>query len=73
MNPRGFEALKIMEEWDSQDPEEQLIREAEKRRDNITISKYNGRYWALWDGKELVCVTVYKKGAEEVKRRLEGL
>jgi hypothetical protein len=31
-----------------------------------------GRYWALLDsGGALVCITVYLKGAEEVKRRLE--
>lgn len=31
-----------------------------------------GRFWAVYDeNNELVCVTVYKKGAEEVIRRLE--
>ena len=32
-----------------------------------------GRFFALYDGDELVCVTVYKKGALEVKRRIEEL
>jgi len=31
------------------------------------------RYFALYDQGELVCVTVYKKGAQEVKRRIEEL
>jgi len=39
----------------------------------MRIDKWNGgRHFALWDDEEeLVCVTVYKVGAEEVKRRLE--
>ena len=32
-----------------------------------------GRYFALYDHGELVCITVYKKGAEEVKKRIEEL
>jgi len=31
------------------------------------------RYFALYDQGELVCVTVYKKGAQEVRRRIEEL
>jgi hypothetical protein len=31
------------------------------------------RYFALYDQDELVCVTVYKRGAVEVKRRIEEL
>lgn len=35
------------------------------------IRKYGGRYWAVYDEEgTLVCVTVYKKGALEVLRRL---
>jgi hypothetical protein len=32
-----------------------------------------GKFWAVYadDGK-LICIAVYKKGAEEVVRRLEG-
>lgn len=29
------------------------------------------RFWALYDSGELVCVTVYEKGANAVKLRLE--
>lgn len=29
-----------------------------------------GRFWAVYDADELVCITVYKKGAQEVVRRL---
>ncbi len=35
------------------------------------IQPYGNRYFALYEGNELVCVTVYKKGALEVKKRLE--
>jgi hypothetical protein len=35
------------------------------------IEKY-GRFWAVLDGAgDLVCITVYKRGAAEVVRRLE--
>ena len=37
----------------------------------LLIQPYGTRYFALYDGEDLVCVTVYKKGAMEVKRRLE--
>jgi hypothetical protein len=37
------------------------------------IRRY-GHFWAAYDDAgELVCVTVYKKGANEVIRRLQGL
>ena len=29
-------------------------------------------FWALWDGPYLVCITVYRKGAVEVMRRLSA-
>jgi hypothetical protein len=36
----------------------------------MSIQKY-GRYWAIYDlDGTLICVTVYKKGAREVVRRL---
>lgn len=39
----------------------------------MEIEKYKN-YWAVYDDKgEMVCVTVYKKGAKEVKRRIELL
>ena len=37
----------------------------------LVIEPYGNRFYALYDGQDLVCVTVYKKGAQEVKRRLE--
>jgi hypothetical protein len=38
----------------------------------MTIRKYGGRYWALYDDAgELVCVCLYKRDATEVLRRLE--
>jgi len=37
----------------------------------LLIQPYGNRYFALYDGEDLICVTVYKKGALEVKRRLE--
>ena len=39
----------------------------------LKVEKWDRRHWALYDGPELVCVTVYKKGAVEVKRRLEDV
>ena len=39
----------------------------------LKVEKWNRRHWAVFDGSELVCVTVYKKGAVEVKRRFEAL
>jgi len=40
---------------------------------HLKIVKWDRRHWAVYDGPELVCVTVYKKGALEVKRRLESI
>lgn len=37
----------------------------------MKIEKYGSRNWAVYDNSGcLICVTVYKKGAEEVVRRL---
>ena len=37
----------------------------------LRIVRYgNSRFWALYDGEDLVVVTVYKRGAREVQRRL---
>lgn len=39
----------------------------------MSIRKY-GRYWALYDAAgALVCICLYKKGAAEVRRRLQQL
>jgi hypothetical protein len=40
---------------------------------HLKIEKWDHRHWAVYDGSELVCLTVYKKGALEVKRRLENV
>ena len=38
----------------------------------LHITKYrNTRYWAVWEGHRLLCVTVYKKGARAVIRRIQ--
>ena len=36
----------------------------------MRIEKFGRRFWAVYDGEALVCVTVYKRGALEVVRRL---
>ena len=39
----------------------------------LQITRYHKtRFWALWDGQELVAVVVYKKGAAELLRRLQA-
>ena len=39
----------------------------------FTVKKYgDSRFHGLYDSDTLVCVTVYKKGAKEVERRLIG-
>jgi hypothetical protein len=39
----------------------------------FVIVPLENRYFALYEGEYLVCITVYKKGAMEVKRRLEEI
>jgi hypothetical protein len=40
----------------------------------MRIEKWLRRFWAVYDDDgELVCVTVYKKGAKEVVRRITDL
>ena len=37
----------------------------------LRIERYkHTRHWALYDGADLVVVTVYRRGAQEVQRRL---
>jgi hypothetical protein len=39
----------------------------------LTYSRYKfTRFWAVYDGDELLCVTVYLKGAMAVVERLSG-
>jgi len=49
-----------------------MERKEKKMENQMEIVKWD-RYFALYDQGELVCVTVYKKGAQEVKRRIEEL
>lgn len=40
----------------------------------LSITRYqNTRYWALWEGRALLAVTVYKKGAVTLMRRLQQM
>lgn len=39
--------------------------------ERFSVTKYGSRYWAVFEGETLVCVTLYRKGALGVKRRLE--
>ena len=37
----------------------------------MEVTRYKGRFWAVYDASgQLVVVTVYKRGANEVRRRL---
>ena len=38
--------------------------------DGIRVERYGKRYWAVYDGEELLCVTLYKKGALAITERL---
>ncbi len=40
---------------------------------NYWIDKYTERFFAVYSDNELIAVTVYKKGAREIKERLEKL
>jgi hypothetical protein len=39
----------------------------------LSIEKWDTRFWAVYEGNELVAVTVYRKGAIRVKERIEEL
>lgn len=41
-------------------------------RDGLAIERYGRtRFWGVYEAGELLCVTVYKKGAQAVKNRIE--
>jgi hypothetical protein len=42
----------------------------EKLLERFTIDKWNEKHFAVWDSGNLVAVTEYRKGAEEVRRRM---
>ena len=50
----------------------EIPKEPDQREKILAIRPYGDRYYALYEGEDLICVTVYKKGAMEVKRRLEA-
>lgn len=37
---------------------------------NYTIEPWGQKYYALYDGNDLICVTLYKRGALEAMKRL---
>jgi hypothetical protein len=37
----------------------------------LRFERYGQRFWAVYDGAELICVTVYKRGAVAVIGRIE--
>jgi len=47
-----------------------MSKKRQTPKPKITIAKYK-RYWAVYVDGELLCVTVYRKGAEKVKAVLE--
>lgn len=36
----------------------------------LSVAKYGNRYWAVYQGDQLIRVTVYKRGALEVAKQL---
>jgi hypothetical protein len=50
----------------------EITKEVDEKTKVLIIERYGNRYFALYEGETLICVTVYKKGALEVKRRLEA-
>lgn len=39
----------------------------------LRVERYGRRFWAVWAGPDLVCVTVYRKGARSVVALLTAL
>lgn len=39
----------------------------------LELRKYGDRYWAVYENEELLCVCVYKKGAQALIFRLAGI
>ncbi|MGD0405544.1 MAG: hypothetical protein ABSB10_02695 [Candidatus Bathyarchaeia archaeon] len=50
----------------------EVTKEPDEKVKALVIERYGNRYFALYEGETLICVTVYRKGAVEVKRRLEA-
>jgi hypothetical protein len=46
---------------------------APTNRDKLSVSRYHSsRNFALYDGEDFVAMTVYRKGAEAIRERLEA-
>jgi len=44
-----------------------------KRRQQVRVERYkHGRHWAVIDEGRLLAVTVYRKGAEAIRERLQA-
>lgn len=39
----------------------------------VTVARYGARNWAVYVGEELLCVTVYRKGARSVQNAILNL
>ena len=63
----------ILERREEISLESEVNENPDEKGKTLIIQPYGDRYFALYEGEELVCVTVYKKGALEVKRRLETI
>ena len=50
-------------------PEDRKIRKYPQLGD-YRIEPYGAKFYGLYKGDELICVTVYKRGAIEVMKRL---
>ena len=50
----------------------EFTKDPDEKVKALVIERYGNRYFALYEGETLICVTVYRKGAMEVKRRLEA-
>ena len=51
----------------------QLTRAGERVADRPRVRiEPHGRHWAVYEGAELICLTVYRKGAAKLAERLEG-
>ena len=43
-----------------------------KSKERYRFERYGRRNWAVYDGEEMVAVTLYKKGASSVVKRLQN-
>jgi hypothetical protein len=58
----------------TESPEILLSKSPHRETSALRVDRYpSSRFWAVYDGDELVAVTVYRRGAREVLRRLQAL